>query len=96
MERVLEIDLTDMKIDDARVQRGIKVYLDKLRALPYFDRYQIVRVYTDENGDFTAFESIAYKVSFFSFAHKITDTLNSPFKPIETDISTFYDVVCAL
>ena len=91
-----QITLNDMTIADARVQRGIKVYLDKVFSYPYFDKYQIVRVYTDENGDFTAFESVAYKISFFSFAHKIKDTLDSPNPPMETDISSFYDIVSTL
>ena len=88
--------LNDMRIADARVQKGIKTYLDKVMCYPHFDKFQMVKVYTDGNSDFTAFESVAYKISFFSFAHKISETLESPYEPIETDITSFYDRVVAL
>lgn len=89
--RMCELD--SVIIADARVISGLKQYLDKCLSWPFIDKYQEILVYINADMDFTAFESIAYKVSFYSFAHKISETIRSPYEPIRTTLQDFRDYI---
>lgn len=51
-------------------------FLDRVGQYNGYDKDMKIRVFTDMENDFCAFEAIDYRLSFLSTAHKLDDMMN--------------------
>lgn len=70
----------------ARFLKIIKSYRD-------FDFNQSVRLFCNQNKEFTAFESVDYDISYLSRFHKFNETISSPYFIPPIPFSAFYELV---
>jgi len=73
----MKMDINEMTINSHKVLKTLVGYLDKVRTYDRFNPFDLVRVFVNSNGDFTAFEALDYNLQFTSSDHKITETINS-------------------
>ena len=89
--------LSELTFNNKNILKSLCQYLNKVESYRNFDTRQKVRIYSDSSGDFTAFESVRYNLGFTSVVHKISDTINSEYIPIEIDYHSFklyLDTIC--
>lgn len=85
----MKIDFNEITIKNIKVAENLKTYLFKISNYQNFDPQMKLRIFVDKDKDFTAFESVDYNLQFTSSAHKISETIFSPYPQIET---TFYNL----
>lgn len=73
----MKISLSEMTINDKRVQGYLVVYLEKMSHYDHFDSDMLLQVYVTKDNDFTAFEAKDYRLQFTSSAHKLIETIRS-------------------
>lgn len=89
----MTIELHEMTIKDSVVRDKLLEYLEKVKRYPGFDYSMMLRIFVDDNKDFTAFESIKYRIQFTSYAHKIIDTIKSRYIMPDVSFTTFYEAI---
>lgn len=51
-------------------------FLDRVGQYSGYDKDMKIRIFTDMENDFCAFEAVEYRLSFLSTAHKLDDMMN--------------------
>lgn len=92
----MKLNLEEMTINDDKVFSRLLNYLKRMTTYNNFDDQMKVRVYVNNEQDFTAFECVNYKLSFTSSAHKLLDTIKSKYAPEVVSFSEFYQHVLDL
>lgn len=78
--------------NDERNRSKLITYLDRIGTYNGFDKEMKVRIFTDIDNDFCAFEAVDYRISFMSTNHKIIDMLNEC-RVVEADISQLRSMI---
>lgn len=74
------VTLNEITFNDAKVLSRMVNYMNGLTGkFDYFDADMELNVFCDASKDFTAFESKKYRIQFTSNAHKLKDTIESPY-----------------
>lgn len=92
----MNITINEMTINNEIVKGKLVEYLDKIKTYQNFDSNMMLRVFVNNDLDFTAFEAVDYRIQFTSHAHKIIETITSAYKIPLVPFSTFYDAVLSL
>ena len=92
----MQISLSEMSINNSAVHSRLIEYLDKVKIYQNFDENMMLRVFVNNDKDFTAFEAENYRIQFTSYDHKLIETINSGYPSIRTSFKTFYDAVLGL
>lgn len=87
------VKLSEMTIKSEKTREMLRVYLGRISGYKNFDQQMKVRVYMDAEKDFTAFEAVNYNLLFTSTAHKLLDTIKSPFFGQVVAFSEFVAIV---
>lgn len=75
----MKITIEQVTVNDKKVLSKLKTYLDNIQDYNNFDPFAYVQVFVNKDRDFTAFESIPYRLQFTSTAHKLIETIKSPY-----------------
>lgn len=73
----MKITLDQMTIKDKKVQGYLLAYLERIALFDNFDPEMELRVFVNQDKDFTMLEAKNYRLQFSSAAHKIFETINS-------------------
>lgn len=92
----MQISLSEMSINNETVRSRLLAYLDKIKLYQNFDTNMMLRIFVNQDKDFTTFEAEDYRIQFTSYDHKLIETINSGYPSIRTSFKTFYDTVLAL
>ena len=92
----MKLNLEEMTITDDKVFSRLIDYLKRMTTYSNFNDQMPVRVYVNNEKDFTAFEAVNYKLNFMSSAHKLLDTIKSKYSPEVVTFSEFYNHVLGL
>ena len=92
----MQISLSEMSINNSAVHSRLIEYLDKVKIYQNFDENMMLRVFVNNDKDFTAFEAENYRIQFTSYDHKLIETINSGYPSIRTSFKSFYDAVLGL
>ena len=89
----MDLSLSDITINSPKVVEKLKSFLFTISNYRNFKYDMPLQVFIDKDKDFTAVESLDYNIQFTSSAHKLVDTIKSPFPAIQTDFRAFNNFV---
>lgn len=73
----LKIKYSDVSVNSDDVILQMFRYMSYVSRYNNFDFNQMIRIFCNSDGDFTAFESIMHRIQFTSNRHKLRETIMS-------------------
>ena len=71
-----ESETRNVTFNDEKNRSKLISFLDRVGQYNGYDKDMKIRIFTDMDNDFCAFEAIEYRLSFLSTAHKLDEMMN--------------------
>ena len=86
----MQIQLNQMTLKSKKVLTYLVNYLEKVKDYENFNPFGMLNVFVNKDMDFTAFEAVDYNLQFTSSAHKLTETITSPYTVPPVSFDQFF------
>lgn len=74
----MTIELQQVTINSKKVLDRLTQYCERVSEYESYDPFAPVKIFVNQDKDFTAFESVDYNLQFTSNVHKLLETIKSP------------------